>query len=564
MESDPVSPSLSKGSPELSQGRPETAVSPTEEWTGAVDTPGVGPGPAVDPKPADDSLPRAESSPAGEVESRLEVHREALTDGITRTRRMLVASDLSTLAVAFLAGLVVAGSIDRPSERDGLLVTLLMSLPLWTLGAYSANLYHDFEQRIDRNFVDESGRIIAISMAWSWVLLMLLTFWTSDVDLIATSVFIWVLAVPLLIAGRAAVRIYASRQPWNLQPVALIGDEVGLASLRDRIDRHPEWRLDVKREIVASSLPVGDGPEDSLAHFAPTTPATDREGRSVLDEAAVRQLLESSGVVRAILVGGAGVFGGFASKTDLIQRLHRAGLGVDIVSGGPESLYSAALLQDIEGLPVVSLRPSVQRPFSLRMKRVFDVCFSFFALLLVSPIMVWSALRIRFGSEGPVIFRQTRVGLNGEEFEIFKFRTMVDGAHAMRPRLRSETVDSGNDDVLFKLEHDPRITPVGRTLRRWSVDELPQLVNVLKGEMSMVGPRPLVPEEAAEAGALSEARVSVKPGIAGPWQALGRSSIPFSDMIKLDYSYALSRSMTMDVYLLIRTLVAVLRRDGAH
>ncbi len=477
---------------------------------------------------------------------------------------MLVASDLSALVVAFAAGLLAAGAFDRPEERDGLLIALCLSLPLWALGAYAANLYHDFEQRIDRNFVDESGRIVVISMAWSWLLLMMLTFWTDNVDLIATSVFVWFFATPLLIAGRAGVRFYVARRSWNLQPVALIGDDAGLASLRDRIARHPEWRIDVRLEILASNLANATGDGNARDDSALTFLAVDRGSDAVLDEAGLRSLVDSSGVVRAVLVGGAGVFGGFASKTDLIQKLHDTGIGVDIVSGGPENLYPAALLQDIEGLPLVSLRPGVQRPFSLAMKRVFDVLVSISSLVLASPILVWCALRIRLEGEGPVIFRQTRVGLEGRQFRIYKFRTMVDGAHSMRPELREATVDEGNDDVLFKLENDPRVTPVGRSLRRWSLDELPQLVNVLKGEMSMVGPRPLVPEEARQAGDLAEVRASVKPGIAGPWQALGRSSIPFEDMVKLDYTYAMDRSLRKDIYLLIRTLAAVLRRHGAH
>ena len=215
--------------------------------------------PAVAPHPAIGQV-----LPVGATDSRLEVEsgtihpeskpRTEFTDGNSRTRRMLVASDLSALVLAFAAGLLAAGSSDPPGERNDLIIVLGFSLPLWVLGAYAANLYHDFEQRIDRNFVDESGRIIVISMAWSWLFMMLLTFWTDNVDLIATSVFVWLFASPLLIIGRAAVRLYVSRQPWNLQPVALIGDQAGLASLRDRIERHPEWRLDVKIEIMASNL----------------------------------------------------------------------------------------------------------------------------------------------------------------------------------------------------------------------------------------------------------------------------------------------------------------------
>ncbi len=477
---------------------------------------------------------------------------------------MLVASDLTAIVIAFSVGLLVSGGMGLSADRDGLLIVLVQILPLWVLGAYAANLYHDFEQRIDRNFVDESGRLIVISMAWSWLFVMLLTFWTTGVDLIATSFFVWAFAVPLLIAGRAAVRSYVSHQPWNLQSVALIGDEAGLISLRNRIARHPEWQIDVKLEIVASSTAESEAGGDASGAPGPRFLALNTGSDDLLDGPGLFRLVASTGVVRTMLVGGVGVFGGFSIKTELIQRLHDAGVGVDVVSGGPENLYSAALLQDIEGLPLVSLRPTSQRPFSLRIKRVFDLVVSMLSITVVSPLLVWSALRIRFESGGPVIFRQTRVGLDGEEFEIYKFRTMVDGAHGMRPELRLATIDSGNDDVLFKLEDDPRITPVGRTLRRWSLDELPQLFNVIKGEMSMVGPRPLVPEEAVEAGALFDARASVRPGIAGPWQALGRSSIPFEDMVKLDYTYAMGRSLTMDVYLLIRTLAAVLRRNGAH
>ena len=477
---------------------------------------------------------------------------------------MLVVSDMTAIFIAFSAGLFASGAFGRPIDQQGLIIVLLQILPLWVLSAYAANLYHDFEQRIDRNFVDESGRLILISMAWSWLFVLLLTAWTTGVDLISTSFFVWLFAMPLLIIGRAGVRSYVSRQPWNLQSVALIGDETGLISLRNRIERHPEWRIDVKLEVLVSSLgesrPEDDEPEAPGRSFLALSGGSD----SPLDESRFLQLVSSAGVVRTMLVGGVEVFGDFASKTDLIQRLHDAGVGVDIVSGGPENLYSAALQQDIEGLPLVSLRPTAQRPFSLRMKRTFDLFVSIFSLLIVSPLLVWSALRIRLDSPGPVIFRQTRIGLNGNEFEIYKFRTMVDGAHDLRPELRVATRESGNDDVLFKLEDDPRVTPVGRSLRHWSLDELPQLLNVIKGEMSMVGPRPLVPEEAAQVGTLFEARASVKPGIAGPWQALGRSSIPFSDMVRLDYTYAMGRSLTMDIYLLIRTVVAVLDRKGAH
>ncbi len=164
--------------------------------------------------------------------------------------------------------------------------------------------------------------------------------------------------------------------------------------------------------------------------------------------------------------------------------------------------------------------------------------------------MLRAANRVKSGSPGPVIYRA------------LKFRTMVEGADSMGPAMREE-LDREDGDVLFKIEDDPRVTGAGRTLRSWSIDELPQLWNVLKGEMSMVGPRPLPPEEAVRAEALFAARSRMRPGIAGPWQALGRSAIPFDDMIRLDYAYVTGWTMTEDFRLLLRTLRAVLRRRGA-
>jgi lipopolysaccharide/colanic/teichoic acid biosynthesis glycosyltransferase len=212
----------------------------------------------------------------------------------------------------------------------------------------------------------------------------------------------------------------------------------------------------------------------------------------------------------------------------------------------------------------MSVRPSRLRPLDLKIKRVFDILVSSSGLLFVSPILIWAALRIKFGSKGPVFFRQQRCGFDGQPFEVLKFRTMVDGADNQRGKLRERAQDERGGDILFKLEDDPRVTAIGKTLRKWSIDELPQLWNVLKGEMSIVGPRPLPYDEADQATGMFSARNRVKPGLAGPWQANGRSVIPFADMIRLDYSYAVGWSLTEDIKLLFRTVVAVFSRRGAY
>ena len=176
---------------------------------------------------------------------------------------------------------------------------------------------------------------------------------------------------------------------------------------------------------------------------------------------------------------------------------------------------------------------------------------------------LYAAVRIRLESPGPVFFRQERAGRNGEPFEILKFRTMVEGADAMRSALRADG-EGTNGNELFKLQDDPRVTKFGSWLRRWSLDELPQLWNVLRGDMSIVGPRPLPVDEAVMATGHFADRLKVRPGMTGPWQIHGRSDIPFEDMVKLDYTYVASWRMGEDVRLLVRTVGAVLNQRGAY
>jgi lipopolysaccharide/colanic/teichoic acid biosynthesis glycosyltransferase len=176
--------------------------------------------------------------------------------------------------------------------------------------------------------------------------------------------------------------------------------------------------------------------------------------------------------------------------------------------------------------------------------------------------MAWAAIRVKTGSSGPVFYRDPRTGRDDREFLAIKFRTMVEGADQMRPGLRDEA-DPAGEKVMFKLADDPRVTGVGRTLRVWSIDELPQLWNVIKGDMSLVGPRPLPPDEAQRAEELFAARSRMRPGLAGPWQALGRSTIPFEEMVRLDYTYVTGWSMTEDLRLILRTLSSVLSRKGS-
>lgn len=194
-------------------------------------------------------------------------------------------------------------------------------------------------------------------------------------------------------------------------------------------------------------------------------------------------------------------------------------------------------------------------------RRVLDITVSMAALLVLSPLFGLTALAIRLEGQGPIFFRQTRVGRNGETFTMFKFRSMTTDAETRRGTLLST---SDREGVCFKARNDPRVTRVGRFIRRFSIDELPQILNVLRGGMSIVGPRPALPSEVAAYPKRALARLAVKPGITGVWQVSGRANVGFDQMVEMDISYATSRTLLVDLVLILKTFGAVASGRGAY
>jgi exopolysaccharide biosynthesis polyprenyl glycosylphosphotransferase len=194
-------------------------------------------------------------------------------------------------------------------------------------------------------------------------------------------------------------------------------------------------------------------------------------------------------------------------------------------------------------------------------KSAFDRAFALVALLLTAPLFLLVALVIRLADGGPALFRQTRVGRDGRAFIVYKFRTMVLDAEERLAQLAEHNEQGG---VLFKIRNDPRITTVGGWLRRWSVDELPQLINVLLGEMSLVGPRPALPREAAMYGDQVRRRLAVKPGLTGLWQVSGRSDLSWDESVRLDLRYVENWSFVLDLQILWKTCAAVIHGSGAY
>jgi exopolysaccharide biosynthesis polyprenyl glycosylphosphotransferase len=219
------------------------------------------------------------------------------------------------------------------------------------------------------------------------------------------------------------------------------------------------------------------------------------------------------------------------------------------------------LVRPLGRYPVVCLEPARRTGWRGVAKRAWDVVIATIGLVVLSPVMAVVAVLIKLDSPGPVFFRQRRIGKDGELFTIFKFRTMSVDAELRLSELENENEADG---PLFKIRNDPRITRVGRVLRRFSIDEVPQLWNVLRDEMSMVGPRPALPSEAAKWGPRLRQRLRVKPGLTGMWQVNGRSNTSFEQYERLDLYYVDNWSLITDLMIIVRTIPKLLRGKGAY
>ncbi len=245
---------------------------------------------------------------------------------------------------------------------------------------------------------------------------------------------------------------------------------------------------------------------------------------------------------------------------ELVDVAHGAGVRVRIAPSTMELLVHRAEFVPGEPVPLFELKPPVFQGFDYLAKRTFDLIVSSMLLLVMSPVLAASALAVRISSRGPVIYRSMRPGIGGTPFACLKFRTMYRDADQRQADLESLNEASG---ALFKMRDDPRMTPVGRFLRRYSLDELPQLFNVVRGQMSLVGPRPLPERDFEKLEEWHKKRYLVTPGITGLWQVSGRSELDFDDLVRLDFLYLERWSVFLDLSILVKTVPAVLSRRGA-
>jgi exopolysaccharide biosynthesis polyprenyl glycosylphosphotransferase len=472
-------------------------------------------------------------------------------------RRALLIADVLGLVAAIVAADVVLASTGRGGLALEPLLATIGFAPVWLFLALAVGLYHLPDRRVDHTFADEFAPVFLVTTVWSWLDVIATALILNETTELLGPCILWMAAIVVVLTFRAIARRIARGRAWYRRRVLLIGDRRGTDGVLERVLRHPEWGLE-----VVSRLRVEAGHLDLDRLDGVRTECSERieapDDQSFADRIAA--VTSGLAVDRVILAGASA---SLSERTELARRLTECGHCVDYVYGEPEALYATAVLHHLEGLPVLSVQPTRLSRGSAAVKRGLDLAIGSAGLVLLSPLFAIVAIGIKLDSRGPVFFRQARVGRDGTGFQSLKFRTMVDGADAMRDELRERSIHS-NGHGLLKLRDDPRITRLGAKLRRWSIDELPQLWNVLRGDMSLVGPRPLPLDEAGLVRGHLEIRTRVRPGITGTWQTHGRSDIPLEDMLKLDYTYVAGWSLREDLRLLLRTVATVARGRGAY
>jgi exopolysaccharide biosynthesis polyprenyl glycosylphosphotransferase len=317
-----------------------------------------------------------------------------------------------------------------------------------------------------------------------------------------------------------------------------IGDELSADAIRSKLGYGG-----VKAEVVAH-LDL-----DKVASWS-----TDSFSETRLAE--IRDLAQTLDVHRAIIAPRS-VDGG--EMLNLVRTLKAVGVRVSVLPRLLEVVGSSVEFDDLHGVTVMGVRRFDLTRSSAAFKRAFDLAGALVGLLAVSPLLAVFAVAVKLEDGGPVFFGQQRVGRHGHRFQMLKFRTMVPDAEALKDGLRGRNEAM---EGLFKIAEDPRVTRVGRLLRRSGLDELPQLWNIVRGEMSLVGPRPLVLDEDRRIEGWHRRRLELTPGMTGPWQILGPARVPLREMVAIDYLYVANWSLWTDVKILLRTIPHVLQRRG--
>jgi exopolysaccharide biosynthesis polyprenyl glycosylphosphotransferase len=448
-------------------------------------------------------------------------------------RRSLLGADVLAIVGAF----VLLSAISTKSlELTWVSICGLLGL---LLSAKILGLYDRDEALLHKTTLDEAPQLFQVATLGALLAWLAGGFVVHGAALSRREALIlWALLLVLLVVLRAGARAIVLRSV-PAERCLFIGDQASAATIRSKLSDHSG----VNAEMVAH-LQLDDARAWSAEGFSP---------QRLLE---IRNLARTLDVHRAIVAPGS-VDGG--EMLDLVRTLKAVGVRVSVLPRLLEVVGSSVEFDDLHGVMVMGVKRFELTRSSAAVKRVFDLIGASIGLLAISPLMIVTAIAVKLDSRGPVFFRQPRVGRHGKHFDMLKFRTMIDGADAMKDELRARNEAQPG---LFKIAEDPRITRVGKLLRKSALDELPQFFNIVTGDMSLVGPRPLVIDEDECIDGWHRRRLELKPGMTGPWQILGPARVPLSEMGAIDYLYIANWSLWGDVKIMLRTVPHVLGRRG--
>ena len=441
----------------------------------------------------------------------------------TRHRRLLAAADVLGASLALLFVLLLLGDA-RPA------LPVLVGAPLVVVLFKVAGLYDRDSLRIVHSTLDEAPLLAQLAGLYTLGITILQPVLLDGTLSGLQIALLWLMTFGAVTAGRMLARAFATRMV-PVERCLVIGEPQQAQRIREKLYSSRAHAM------VIATLPLA-GDEERIG-----------------SPEAVRRIVHDLHVDRVIIAPTTTETRGIV---ELIRIAKAVGVRVSVLPRMLEVVGSTIQFEDVDGLTVLGIRSFGLGRTSRLLKRAFDLAATTIGLIVVGPIIAAIAFAIRLDSKGPVFFRQVRVGRDGRHFRIYKFRSMVVDAEEQKDRLRSLN-EVG--DGMFKITEDPRVTRVGRLLRRTSLDELPQLFNVMRGEMSLVGPRPLVTDEDALVLGLDRSRLHLTPGMTGPWQVLG-ARVPMQEMVGIDYHYVASWSLWLDLKLLLRTVRHVLRRGN--
>jgi len=458
----------------------------------------------------------------------VEVRRDALA------QRMLLAADILAFAMIFTLSVSL---YRRPLDFESVTVSLIV-LPVSLFWATLLGLYDRDEALLRRSTMDEVPAIFQLATLYTLVAWLTTDFLAPGALASGQVLLLWLALGCLLIATRITARSLA----LALSPAErclFIGDEQTACKFRAKLEHHSGVNAAVVARIDFDELVDLDGQADDL-------------GR-IVD---VRHLAQALDVQRAIVAPESA---DDSEALELVRTLKAANLRITMLPRLFAAVGPSVEFDNLHGMTVMGIKQFALGRSSTALKRAFDLTGALIGLVAVSPLMLAIAAAVKLDTRGPVFFRQRRVGRHGAHFEMLKFRTMVRDAESLKESLihHNEALEG-----LFKISDDPRITRVGKLLRKASLDELPQLLNVLRGEMSLVGPRPLVIDEDDRVKGWQRQRLELPPGMTGQWQILGPVRTSLSEMITIDYMYVANWSLWTDITILLRTATHVAGRRG--